>query len=248
MHKSERGIEMKKIRVISKVIAVAAFISLIAMYPITAYASEKDVNELFQAKLSIVDEINAEFGLDISISLYEGEDYLDVDPLTVEEFRTFLISVALQQQDVYQQLERMLESEAAHGNESYEMFSPFSTFLRQTTFHGQGVAIWNTGVVDNVRVYLSASILADVFGEGAFNRPHVRFPGDVRQNRVNQLWITPSAGTTFTHAPSTIHSTHVQNHGSQVVVIYQTLNLTVRAGLIIVNLPGILHDVTFNIH
>lgn len=220
-----------KIQSLCKKVFVLTFaLALTFAFYVVAYAIEND-DALFEAKLEIVNEINAEFDFDFELFRNCSETADMSHTLSLEEFRILLTSIA-EEQLVAREKMYLLEFKELDG------YASISSFAMPEP--GAWVLFTGTGTLDwSVRVDLTATISAFLYRLLPDPRPFVLRPSDVRHEFFRGVSISPAgAAPLFSFSSVSPDGFWLRYNGREVVGQYLMTNLFFDFGLASAWLPS----------
>jgi len=215
---------MKRVSFVKKLAFSVLTITMFFAFANVVYASDDiDPYALFEEKQAVVDEINAEFGLELEITMASPEDAYG-EPLTPEELRSLLVAFAVQQYELMQYFE------AARATDYFFDYVPITPLNPQwRTLAGSSVVPWQIIGGPTVGLEMSARI------------SHIPFTDNIL---FNTAFVSSPSGA-VTHGPVQMLSAGVTNNGMTVRGLFRAPNISFRLGTVWLHVPDMRHQIDF---
>lgn len=218
-------------RIISSILSACMMLSLVSV----AYASDtySTYEALFQAQKEIVNEINAEYGTELTITPQDGAEDADLSQINLNEFRAVLTAHAKEQQELNTLAEEMENAEDSSMSLRHGTFFTKKTYGRAFNVRWSGYGNFT----------LTAQISADVFKYN--NMPHAHSAKHVSVKYVPKSSNIPG----FIHSSSKCISVRVDdNNDKRSVIGMYSSDIGYNFMLAIVRESNCLSTTTFNIN
>ena len=207
------------------VLTLAMFFSFVSV----VYAGDASSRySLFEEKQAIVEEINAEFGLEFYITMAcPDESYVEL--LTLDEFRTLLLTFAAHQQEEIKYFEYVEANRASYFDTEYMLFVPFN---QERTFHGR----------EMVPVHFPNGPMTHLL-EARATITHIPFSSVPPVFRHG--YFVPPRGFGINHSPVTVASMGVIDNGRTVRGLFLTQSVSLDIGGFWLHASNVRHTIDF---